>query len=130
MGKFRPVLLVCILHSSMICAASSSAEGIDFCQPVDSERLERHLQHVAAKPALLDAGEPRTVRMIYFVSDPQAFRQEVVDKMKSTIREVQRIFADQIRAHGFGERTFRFEGDAQNEPMVHIAYGAGGTYDH
>ena len=78
----------------------------------------------------MDSGEPLTVRMIYFVSDPQRFRQEVVDKMKTTIQEVQRIFADQIRAHGFGEKTLRFERDTQGEPMVHIVYGVGGTYDH
>ena len=130
MRNFTPILFLSVVLSSMGHPAPSSAEATSFCLPVDSEMLERHLQRPAGKPALLNAGEPRTVRMIYFVSDPQAFRQEVVDKMKSTIREVQRIFADQIRAHGFGERTFRFERDAQNEPMVHIAYGAGGTYDH
>ena len=78
----------------------------------------------------MDTGEPRTVRMIYFVSDPQGFRQEVVDKMKTTIQEVQRIFADQIRAHGFGEKTFRYEKDAQGEPMVRIVYGGGGNYHY
>ncbi len=67
--------------------------------------------------------------MIYFLSDPQGFRQEVVDRMKTTIREVQRIFADQIRAHGFEETTFRYEKDAQDEPMVHLIYGTGGHYD-
>ena len=120
MWKFRLVLLVFIFHSSMICAAFSSAEGIDFCRPVDPERLERHQLNAANKPALLNAGEPRTVRMIYFVSDRQGFRQEVIDKMKTTIREVQRIYADQISAHGFGEKTFRYETDAQGEPIVHV----------
>ena len=130
MRNFIPILCLSVVLSSMGHPASSSAEGTGFCLPVDAERLDRHLQRAAAKPALLNAGAPRTVRMIYFVSDPQAFRQEVVEQMKTTIREVQRIFADQIRAHGFGERTFRFERDAQNEPMVHIVYGAGGTNDH
>ncbi len=110
--------------------AFSLAENPHFHQPLDPERLGRLLQHAAAKPALQDAGEPRTVRMIYFVSDPQGFRQEVVDQMKTTIREVQRIFADQIRAHGFEETTFRYEKDAQDEPMVHLIYGTGGNYDH
>ncbi len=130
MWKFRLVLLVFIFHSSMICAAFSSAEGIDFCRPVDPERLERHQLNAANKPALLNAGEPRTVRMIYFVSDRQGFRQEVIDKMKTTIREVQRIYADQISAHGFGEKTFRYETDAQGEPIVHVVYGTGGNYDY
>ena len=53
------------------------------------------------------------MRMIYFVSDPQAFRQEVVEQMKTTIREVQRIFADQIRAH-----VPTIMSDSEREPSV------------
>ena len=107
-----PVALV-----SQRCCLSPD-NGSHFCVPVDLEKLEhyRQSQPAAGKQALLDTGEPRTVRMIYFVSDPQGFRQEVVDKMKTTIQEVQRIFADQISAHGFGEKTFRYEKDAQGEP--------------
>ena len=127
MKKFIYNLSLCLLLSSVSDAAEDSSH---FCVPVDLEKLEhyRQSQPAAGKQALLDTGEPRTVRMIYFVSDPQGFRQEVVDKMKTTIQEVQRIFADQIRTHGFGEKTFRYEKDAQGEPMVRIVYGGGGNY--
>ena len=129
MRNFTSILFVVL--SFMGHPAPSSAEATHFCLPVDPEMLERHLQRPAGKPAaLLNAGEPRTVRMIYFLSDPQRFRQEVVDKMKTTVREVQRIYADQIRAHGFGETTFRYETDAQGEPMVHVVYGTGGNYHY
>ena len=127
MRKFIFNLLVCLLLSSVSDAASDN--DIHFCAPVDLEKLEQYRQSQPAAKVLLDSGEPRTVRMIYFVSDPQQFRQEVVDKMKTTIQEVQRIFANQIRTHGFGEKTFRFETDAQGEPMVRIVYGTGGNYD-
>ena len=129
MKKFIFNLSLCLLISSVSDAAEDS---IHFCVPVDLAKLEhyRQTQPAAAKPALLDAGEPRTVRMIYFVSDPQGFRQEVVDKMKTTIREVQRVYEDQISAHGFGERTFNYETDAPGEPMVHVVYGTGGNYDY
>ncbi len=129
MKKFIFNLSLCLLISSVSDAAEDSSH---FCVPVDLAKLEhyRQTQPAAAKPALLDAGEPRTVRMIYFVSDPQGFRQEVVDKMKTTIREVQRIYEDQISAHGFGERTFNYETDAPGEPMVHVVYGTGGNYDY
>ena len=122
-------LSLCLLISSVSDAAEDSSH---FCVPVDLAKLEhyRQTQPAEAKPALLDAGEPRTVRMIYFVSDPQGFRQEVVDKMKTTIQEVQRIYEDQISAHGFGERTFNYETDAPGEPMVHVVYGTGGNYDY
>ena len=132
MRNFTSILFVVL--SFMGHPAPSSAEATHFCLPVDPEMLERHLQRPAGKPAALldheNAGEPRTVRMIYFLSDPQRFRQEVVDKMKTTVREVQRIYADQIRAHGFGETTFRYETDAQGEPMVHVVYGTGGNYHY
>ena len=129
MRNVTPALFSLILTLS--CAASSSADDRFLCQPIDPERLEQLTRNAAGKPAaLLDAGEPRTVRMIYFVSDPQRFRQEVVDKMKTTIREVQRIYGDQIRAHGFRERTFRYETDAQGEPMVHVVNGTGGNSDY
>ena len=130
MKKFVFNLFLCILLSPVSDATSASDNGIPFCVPVDLEKLEHYRQPAASKQALLDSGEPLTVRMIYFVSDPQRFRQEVVDKMKTTIQEVQRTFSDQIRAHGFGEKAFRFERDTQGEPMVHIEYGVGGTYDH
>ncbi len=129
MKKFIYNLFLCLLLSSVSDAASDN--GSHFCVPVDLEKLEQYRQsQPAAGKQALDAGQPRTVRMIYFVSDPQAFRQEVVDKMKTTIREVQRIYADQISAHGFGERTFNYEKDAPGEPMVHVVYGTGGNYDY
>ena len=122
-------LFLCLLLSSASDAASDN--GSHFCVPVDLAKLEQYRQsRPAASKQALDAGQPRTVRMIYFVSDPQGFRQEVVDKMKTTIGEVQRIYADQISAHGFGEKTFNYEKDPQGEPRVHVVYGSGGNYDH
>ena len=132
MKKCIFTLFLCLLLSSVSDAASPSDNGSHFCVPVDLEKLEQYRQSrpAAGKQALSHTRGPSIVRMIYFVSDPQGFRQEVVDKMKTTIREVQRIFADQIRAHGFGERTFNYEKDAPGEPMVHVVYGGGGNYDY
>ena len=131
MKKFISTFFLCLLLSSVSDAAPDN--GSHFCVPVDLEKLEQYRQSrpAAGKQALSHTTRgPRIVRMIYFVSDPQGFRQEVVDKMKTTIREVQRIFADQIRAHGFGERTFNYEKDPQGEPMVRIVYGGGGNYHY
>ncbi|MXW65103.1 MAG: hypothetical protein F4Y00_08125 [Bacteroidetes bacterium SB0662_bin_6] len=71
----------------------------------------------------LDAGEPRTVRMIYFLPNDRPFRADVVEKMKDEIRNAQAFYADQMRAHGYGGRTFRFETDAHGEPLVHCVAG-------
>ena len=44
--------------------------------------------YAAAKQAL-NAGEPRTVRMIYFLPNDRPFQQAVVDSMNVTIRQIQ-----------------------------------------
>ncbi|MCY3869947.1 MAG: Ig-like domain-containing protein, partial [Gemmatimonadetes bacterium] len=80
--------------------------------------------YAATKQALnLNVGEPRTVRMIYFLPNDRPFRQEVVQKMKDAIRQIQTFFAEQMQAHGYGNKTFRFETDAQDEPIVHRVDG-------
>ena len=57
--------------------------------------------YAAGKHALnLNVGEPRTVRMIYFLPNDRPFRQEVVDAMKDVMPKVQTFFADQMEAHG------------------------------
>ena len=64
-------------------------------------------------------GKPRTVRMIYFLPNDRSFRADVVDSMKSGIRSLQAFYADQMQAHGYGNRTFRFETDEWGDPLVH-----------
>ena len=93
-----------------------------FCLPFDYER-ERGTTYAAGKPAGLDVGEPRTVRMIYFLPNDRPFRTSVIDSMKTTIRQVQTFYAEQMQAHGLGNKTFRFETDAKGEPLVHRVDG-------
>ena len=78
--------------------------------------------YAAAKQAL-NVGEPRTVRMIYFLPNDRPFQQAVVDSMKVTIRQIQTFYVDQMEAHGYGRKTFRFETDAQGGPVVHRVDG-------
>ncbi len=78
--------------------------------------------YAAAKQAL-NAGEPRTVRMIYFLPNDRPFQQAVVDSMKVTIRQIQTFYAEQMEARGYGRKTFRFETDAQGGPVVHRVDG-------
>ena len=76
--------------------------------------------YAAGKQALnLNVGEPRTVRMIYFLPNDRPYRAEIVQKMKDEIRNIQTFYRDQMRAHGHGDMTFRFETDAQGDPLVH-----------
>ena len=71
----------------------------------------------------LNVGEPRTVRMIYFLPNDRPFRQEVVNSMKTAIRDAQTFYAEQMQAHGYGNKTFQFEIDDQGEPLVHRVDG-------
>ena len=71
----------------------------------------------------LDIGEPRTVRMIYFLPNDLPFRADVVQKMKDEILKAQTFFAEQMQAHGYGNKTFQFETTRQGEPRVHRVDG-------
>ena len=82
-----------------------------------------HPRPAAKGLANLDKGEPRTVRMVYFVPNDRPSREEVVDSMKTVIKRVQTFYAEQMQAHGYGHKTFRFETDALGEPLVHRVEG-------
>ena len=71
----------------------------------------------------LDVGEPRTVRLFYFLPNDRPFRPDVVQKMKDAIQTIQNFYGDQMEAHGFGHKTFRFETDDEGEPLVHRVDG-------
>ena len=108
-----------ILHASV-----PPDDNVHFCAFGDHGQWGSGLPRPAAKGlANLNVGEPRTVRMIYFLPNDRPFRQEVVDSMTVRIREVQSFYAEQMQAHGYGNKTFRFESDAQGEPLVHRVDG-------
>lgn len=123
-------IALCACFFALICltsvshASSPPADSVHVCLPFDYEQWRRdHPRPAAKRLANLNVGEPRTVRMIYFLPNDRAFRQEVVNSMKVTIRQIQTFYADQMAAHGYGRKTFRFETDAQGEPIVHRVDG-------
>ena len=71
----------------------------------------------------LNAGQPRTVRMIYFLPNDRPYRGKVVQKMKEEIQNIQTFYAEQMNAHGYGALTFRVERDTQGTPKVHQVNG-------
>ena len=103
----------------------SVENNVHFCLPLNLEDMRaRDSIYAATKHALnLNVGAPRTVRMIYFLPNDRSFRQEVVDSMKVTIRQIQTFYAEQMQARGHGRKTFRFETDARGEPIVHRVAG-------
>ena len=127
---FSPrVLIACIFAllylSSIGYASPQPSNDVHFGLPLNLEGTQaRDSIYAATKHALnLNVGEPRTVRMIYFLPNDRPFRQDVVDSMKIAIRQIQTFYAEQMQAHGYGYRTFRFETDIQGDPMVHRVDG-------
>ena len=119
------LLVIYVCFSSISYASSPPTTDVHFCEVLDYEALRaRDSLYAATKQAFdLNVGEPRTVRMIYFLPNDRPFQQAVVDSMKVTIREIQTFYADQMEAHGYGRKTFRFETDAQGDPVVHRVDG-------
>ncbi len=102
----------------------SSTDSTHF-QPFDYEQWEREraLRPAAKRLQDLNVGEPRTVRLFYFLPNDRPYRAEVVAAMKTGIVELQTFFADQIEAHGHGRKTFQIETDDQGDPIVHRVDG-------
>ena len=116
--------LVFVLSPQAVVHASPPASSVPFCRVFDYEEWRRdHPRPAAKRLADLNVGEPRTVRMIYFLPNDRPFRQDVVDSMRAVIRQVQTFYAEQMQAHGYGNTTFRIETDVQGEPMVHRVDG-------
>ena len=61
--------------------------------------------------------------MIYFLPNDWPYRADVVDSMKTVIKQAQTFYAEQMQARGYGNKTFRIETDVQGEPMVHRVDG-------
>ena len=109
--------------------AGSTGNGTHFCGVIDGQpdKPRSHpysnRRYARSFAANLNVGEPRTVRMIYFLPNDRPYQADVVQRMKDVILMVQTFFAEQMEAHGYGKRTFRVETDAQGEPIVHRVDG-------
>ena len=125
-------LVLILLPTAEVHASPPMAGSLHFCAFDDYEQWRRDNPRPAAKRlADLNVGEPRAVRMIYFLPNDGPFRQEVVDLMRVRIRQVQTFYAEQMEAHGYGNKTFRIETDAQGAPLVHRVDGQHpGSYYH
>ena len=119
--------LVCLISSCLTLlyfiavgsASSQPPENVHFHEPFNYEQWRRDHPLPAAKRATdLNVGEPRTVRLIYFLPNDRPYRTEVVQDMKDRIREVQTFYSVSMKAHDHGDKTFRFEAGPAGEPIV------------
>ncbi|MDE3259287.1 MAG: leucine-rich repeat protein [Gemmatimonadota bacterium] len=118
--------LLSLLLSRFVVAsvASSQTDSVHFCQIIDPDEWERERALLpAAKTTVLSAGHSRIVRLFYFLPEDRTYRPAVVAAMKTGMLEVQTFYRDQMAAHGFGNKTFQIETDAQGVPIVHRVNG-------
>ena len=122
------IYLTCSALTRRCCLPASRGSGTHFHGVIDDQWNKRDVdqfanRHARTATANLNVGEPRTVRLIYFLPNDRPYDADVVQKMKDEIRTVQNFFAEQMRSHGYGDKTFRVETDSQGEPMVHRVDG-------
>ena len=107
-------------------ASPSLADSVHFsCQIIDPEEWERERALLPAAKRLqdLNVGEPRTVRLFYLLPNDRTERPEVVAAMKTGILEIQSFYREQMAAHGYGNKTFQIETDAEGVPIVNRVDG-------
>ena len=71
----------------------------------------------------LNFGEPRTVRLVYFLPSDRSPQQSINIKLDTLIRDAQQFYADQMEHHRFERKTFTFETDATGKAVVHHVDG-------
>lgn len=108
---------------SKVHASPPPPDSLHFCQVLDLGLEDLDIHPAGKRLGDLNAGEPRTVRMLYFVPNDRPVREEIIQKMKDEIRGIQTFFGEQMQAHGYGYKTFRYETDDEGEPLVHRLRG-------
>ena len=63
------------------------------------------------------------VRVVYFLPNDRPHRPDRVTALRQLIKDAQQFYADEMNRHGFGQKTFTVETDADGEPLVHQVNG-------
>ena len=99
--------------------------------PLNSSSIKIHIPTLQGRgvtvefenTANLNFGEPRIVRLVYFLPSDRAPQQDINIKMDTLIKDVQQFYADQMESHGFDRKTFMFETDENGKAVVHHVNG-------
>ncbi len=120
----KGLMATLILAPLAVCHASPSpSDSLHSCLLREPE-LEPPAGRVAGKRlADRDAGEPRTVRMFYFLPNDRPFRRAVVQRIKDEMLGMQAWYGEQMEGHGYGYKTLRLETDDNGDPLVHRVNG-------
>ena len=69
------------------------------------------------------AAADRMVKVVYFVPRDRPFQWNIPTTLDTRIKAVQRLYAEQMEAHGHGRKTFNLENDAGGKLVVHPVTG-------
>ena len=69
------------------------------------------------------AAGDRMVKVAYFVPRDRPFQQHIPTALNMQIKAVQRLYADQMEAHGHSRKTFNIENDANGKLVVYRIIG-------
>ena len=109
---------------TVVHASDLPTDGVPFCAPFDSEQWQRdRLRPAGKRLAGLNVGEPRTVRLIYFLPNDRTPQQDIDAKLDEVMKNVQLSYEEVMEYHGFGRRTFTLETDATGKAVVHHVKG-------
>ena len=109
-----------------------------FLGVIDGQRNKRYADQFPNRnyaqtfAANLNAGEPYTVRLIYFLPSGREPRPNIDADMDALIKVVQEDYARDMERHGFGRKTFTFEADTTGQAVVHHVTGqfTAAYYEH
>ncbi|MDE2887842.1 MAG: Ig-like domain-containing protein [Gemmatimonadota bacterium] len=126
--------VVCIVVCPLLAGevfAEDEDEHLAFCEPIDLSQMQPEGFDAAGKRAYsLSTGEPRTVRVVYFVPNGRSFSSTVEDSIKRAVLQVQTFFAEQMKAHGFDLDTINIETDDNGDPEIHRVTGKHGAHHY
>ena len=115
-----------ITNNQTVAAPFPSTE--DICGVIDYKQGNRH--YARQLTANLNVGEPRTVRLIHFVSNDGTSKAGVTQKMQTAIRQVQSFYTEQMPRPTVVDQTgrhkkdsFRIETNRDDDPIVHRING-------
>ena len=114
--RFALCVVFCLIYATFNLVGASPLPAAE-CGVIHYKPDDRH--YARAFVANLNVGEPRTVRLIYFLPNDRPYRADVVQRMKDEIRNIQTFYAESMQAHGYQDMTFKIETNAQGEPVVH-----------
>ena len=63
------------------------------------------------------------VRLIYFLPKDSRAQPNINARLDTWIKEVQQLYGDELKFHGFGRKTFQIETDANGKAVVHHVDG-------